>query len=423
MSRVVLTTIGSLGDLHPFIAIGLGLRARGHEIVIATTKDYRTKIESLGLEFHSIRPDHIAMDDPKMLSLMMDLQKGTERVVKDYLLANLRQTYTDLLAAVRGADFLVSHETIYATPLVAEVLKLRWATCALTPGSFFSAYDPFVLPPFPALAKLRILGPRVNRQVNNFAKFVTRDWGEPIHKLRRELGLKPVGNPVIDDKFSPYLVLALFASVLGSPQPDWASNTVVTGFPFYDGYREGGLAPKLKQFLENGEPPIVFTLGSAAVFSPGNFYEASIQAAKMLDRRAVLLVGKNPSPGNLPERIVAFDYAPFSEIFPCAFAIVHQGGIGTTAQALRAGRPTLVIPYSHDQPDNAARVERLGTSRTVPRKQYTARRVAKELRKLLENLSYAAKASEVGDIIRAEDGVGVACDAIEQQLQAISVPS
>lgn len=421
MSRVVLTTIGSLGDLHPFIAIGLGLRDRGHEIVIATTKDYRTKIELLELEFHSIRPDHIAMDDPKMLSLMMDLQKGTERVVKDYLLANLRQTYADLMDAVRGADFLVSHETIYATPLVAEVLKLRWATCALTPGSFFSVHDPFVLPPFPALAKLRVLGPTVNRQVMNFAKFVTRDWGEPIHQLRQELGLKPVGNPVIDDKFSPYLVLALFSSVLGSPQPDWAPNTVVTGFPFYDGNRERGLAPELKQFLENGEPPIVFTLGSAAVFSPGDFYEASIQAAKMLNRRAVLLIGKNPSPKNLPESIIAFDYAPFSEIFPRACAIVHQGGIGTTAQALRAGRPTLVVPYSHDQPDNAARVERLGTSRTIPRKPYSAVRVAKQLRELLGNSNYAAKAAEIGRIVQAENGVGMACDVIEQQLQSTSI--
>lgn len=418
MSRIVLTTIGSLGDLHPFIAVGLGLRDRGHNIVFATIKDYRTKIESLGFKFHSIRPDHIAMDDPKMLSLMMDLHKGTERVIRDYLLANLRQTYIDLMDAAQDTDFLVSHETIYATPLVAEVLTIRWAVCALTPGSFFSAYDPFVLPPFPALAKLRVLGPSANRQVMNFAKFVTRDWGEPIHKLRQELGLAPVGNPIIDDKFSPYLVLALFSSVLGSPQPDWAPNTVVTGFAFYDGNREKGLAPELKQFLENGQPSIVFTLGSAAVLSPGNFYEASVQAAKMLDRRAVLLVGKNPIPENLPESIVAFDYAPFSEIFPRACAIVHQGGIGTTAQALRAGRPTLIMPYSHDQPDNAARVKRLGTSRTIPRKQYSASRVAKELSELLKNPSYTARAAEIGRSVHAENGVGVACDAIEKQLRA-----
>lgn len=420
MSRIVLTTIGSLGDLHPFIAIGLGLRVRGHDIVFATIKDHRAKIESLGFEFHSIRPDYIAMDDPKMLSLMMDLQKGTERVIRDYFLANLRQTYADLMDAARDANFIVSHETVYATPVVAEILKIHWAVCALTPGLFFSAYDPFVLPPFPALAKLRVFGPSVNRWVMNFARFVTRDWGEPIHQIRQELGLAPIGNPIINDKFSPYLVLALFSLVLGSPQPDWAPNTVVTGFAFYDGNREKGLAPELKQFLESGEPPIVFTLGSAAVLSPGDFYEASVQAAKILDRRAVLLVGKNPSPENLPESIVAFDYAPFSEIFPYACVIVHQGGVGTTAQGLRAGHPTLVVPYSHDQPDNAARLERLGTSRTIPRKQYLASRVVKELRELLDNPSYTAKAAEIGHIVQAENGVSVACAEIEKQLKNVS---
>lgn len=183
MSRIVLTTIGSLGGLHPFIAIGLGLRDRGHYIVFATIKDYRTRIELLGFEFHSIRPDHIAMDDSKMLALMMDLQKGTERVIRDYLLGNLRDTYRYLMDAAQNADFIVSHETVYAAPLVAERLKIRWAFCALAPGAFFSAYNPFLLPPFPALAKLRGLGASVNRSVVDFAKFVTRDWGEPVRQL------------------------------------------------------------------------------------------------------------------------------------------------------------------------------------------------------------------------------------------------
>ena len=414
MSRIVLTTIGSLGDLHPFIAIGLGLRDRGHEIVFATVNDYRTKIESLGFKFQPIRPDNISMNDPEMLELMMDLNKGTERVVR-YLLANLREMYTDLKNAAQTADFLVAHEIVYAAPLVAETLRIKWASCALTPGSFFSAYDPYVLPPFPALAKLRVLGPKANRWVKEFAKFVTRDWGEPVHQQRQELRLPPVGNPIIDDKFSPYLVLALFSSVLGSPQPDWPSNTVITGFPFYDG--RGGIVPELKQFLKSGEPPIIFTLGSAAVFAPGDFYETSVKAAKALNRRAVLLVGQNPSPAHLPENIVAFDYAPYSKIFPYACAVVHQGGIGTTAQGLRAGHPTLIVPYSHDQPDNAARVERLGTSRTIPRKHYSSSRAVKELRQLLNNSKYAAKAAEIEQLVQTENGVNLACDAIEQQLQ------
>jgi rhamnosyltransferase subunit B len=169
--------------------------------------------------------------------------------------------------------------------------------------------------------------------------------------------------------------------------------------------------------LDAGEPPIVFTLGSAAVMAPGQFYEESITAARTLNRRAVLLIGKNAPPAQLPDSMIAVNYAPYSQIFPRACAIAHQGGIGTTAQALRAGRPTLVMPYSIDQPDNAARVRRLGTSRTISRQQYSASRVAKELSKLIETPSYAIKAAEVGQIVRAENGVEVACNAIERLLE------
>lgn len=422
MSRIILTTIGSLGDLHPMIALGIELRDRDHEIVFATLKDYQVKIESLGFEFYSLRPDHISPEDPEMMALMMDLQKGTERIVRDYLCANLRETYTDLMVAAQDADFIVTVELVYAARLVAEKLNIPWALCVLAPISFFSPYDPPILPTLLILAKLRGFGRGVNRGVINFAKFITRSWGEPIHQLRQELGLAPIGNPIFEDKFSPYLNLALFSSTFATTQPDWAAKTVTAGFPFYDGKPQGeGLVPELQDFLESGEPPIIFTLGSAAVHSPGNFYTESIQAAQQLNRRAVLLMGKNLLPADLPTGIVAFDYAPYSKVFPRACAIVHQGGIGTTAQAWRSGHPTLVVPYSHDQPDNAARLERLGTSCTIPRKRYTAKRAIKELRELLDNPRYAAKAAVIGHIIQTENGVSVACDEIEKELRSISI--
>jgi rhamnosyltransferase subunit B len=422
LSRIVLTTIGSLGDLHPKIAIALALRKRGHDVVFVTHQVYQSRIEALGFEFHAMRPDLTAMNDPQEMARMMDLKTGQEYMVRQWAMPSLREMYTDLLTVAEGADLIVSGEGVIATPLVAEKLGIRWASSAMVPMSFFSVYDPPVLAPFPALATLYKLGPIVSRGVINFAKLVSNSWADPIRQLRRELGLSPIDyNPLLENRFSPYLVIALFSSVLGQPQLDWAANTVVTGFTFYDG-SEGGaaLTPTLQQFLEAGEAPIVFTLGSAAVMAPGRFYEESIQAATLLNRRAVLLIGKNAPPENLSDGIIAVNYAPYSQIFARSGAIVHQGGIGTTAQALRAGRPTLVMPYSHDQPDNAARVERLGTSLTIPRKQYVAARVAKTLCELLENPSYAAKAAAIGQIIQAEDGVGMACDAIEQQLQAVS---
>ncbi len=121
---------------------------------------------------------------------------------------------------------------------------------------------------------------------------MTRSWSTPVHQLRQELGLSPVGNVIIDDKFSPYLVLGLFSELMGAPQPDWPPNVTITGFTFYDGQREQEIEPELQVFLDRGEPPIVFTLGSAAVYCPGDFYIESTKAAQILDRRAVLLKHK-----------------------------------------------------------------------------------------------------------------------------------
>ncbi len=423
MSRIVLTTIGSFGDLHPKIALALELRKRSHDVVFATHKEYQDKIQALGFKFHRMRPDNTALGDPQEMARMMHLRTGTEYVIKKWVCANLRETYTDLMDSAKDADFIITGEGVVVARLVAETLGIPWAFAVLQPASFLSVYDPSVLPVLPFLANLRGLGSIASRGIIQLSKIMSKSWAEPIHQLRRELDLPALtGNPFIDDKYSPYLVLAMFSSALAKPQPDWPTNTVITGFTFYDG-SEGGaeLTPELKQFLDVGEPPIVFTLGSAAVMTPGSFYQESIQAAKLLNRRAVLLIGKNAPPKNVSEDIIAVSYAPYSQIFPRACAIVHQGGIGTTAQALRAGCPTLVMPYSHDQPDNAARVERLGTSRTIPRKHYSAVRVAKKLCELLENPRYALKAAEIGRIIQAENGVGVACDAIEKQLQAVSI--
>jgi rhamnosyltransferase subunit B len=164
----------------------------------------------------------------------------------------------------------------------------------------------------------------------------------------------------------------------------------------------------------------VFTLGSAAVQAAGDFFAESAKAAALLGRRALLLVGKDmprPPAELLSAEIVAFDYAPFSQLFPRAALIVHQGGIGTTAQVMRSGRPALAMPLSHDQFDNAMRLKRLGMGRTISRRRYRASSVVRELQRLLRDPEYARRASEIGCKIRAEDGLAAACNAIEAFLQ------
>jgi rhamnosyltransferase subunit B len=315
VSRIVVTTIGSLGDLHPKIAIAIELRKRGHDVVFATHKGYQPKIAALGFEFHEMRPD--GTDDPLEIARMTDRKTGSEYCVRHWLLPSLRDTYTDLMSVAKDADFMIAGEIVYAARLVAETLGMRWATSALSPFSLLSAYDPSVIAFLPFLAKLRGLGAPINRGIIQVLKIVIQSWAEPIHQLRAELGLpKRSGNPIVDDKFSPYLVLALFSSVLAKPQPDWAENTVITGFTFYDGSQnQPELTPELQQFLDAGAPPIVFTLGSAAVGNAGNFYPESIKAVTQLNRRAVLLVGENVPLGGLSEDIFVTNYAPYSQIF------------------------------------------------------------------------------------------------------------
>ncbi len=414
-ARIVLTTFGSLGDLHPYLALALGLKARGHEAVVATSEAYRPKAEALGVPFHPVRPDIRELEaDASLMRRAVGLHTGPQTVVREIAMPALRASYEDTLAAAEGADLLVSHPLTYATPLAAEKRGIPWASVSLSPIGLFSAHDPPVLPTLTALAAFRWLGPGFHGPLFRLLKWAVRHWSEPWRRLRADLGLPPAAaDPVFEGQHSPHLTLAMFSGLLAAKQPDWPRASAVTGFPFLD--QRAVLPPGLSEFLDAGEPPVVFTLGSAAVMDAGPFYRHAAEAARRLRRRALLLTGADPAnrPPGLPPGVAAFDYAPYSAVFPRAAAIVHQGGVGTTAEAMRSGRPMLVMPYAHDQPDNAARVVRLGIARTVTRAAFTAERAAAELRRLLGHPSYSAKAAEVGRRVRAEDGVAAACDALE----------
>ena len=420
--RIVLTTFGSYGDIHPYMALALELNSRGHNAVIVTSELYREKIEGAGIEFCPTRPDISGPEDPdidELLRKIMEPQTGAEFLIKELILPFIRDSYDDLLDAVQGADLLVTHVITFAGPLVAQKTGIPWISSVLAPVSLWSAHDPLVPPNMVwAAPLLRAAGVSVNRLFLGVARKFTRSWMEPVYELRKEIGLPPGEHPLFDAQHSPSRVLALFSRVMCEMQPDWPPQTVITGFPFYDKKDETPIAPELLRFLDEGPPPIVFTLGSSAVFIAGDFFQESIAAVKRLGQRAVILIGdmRNMPKEPLPKEIVAFDYAPYGQILPRASVIVHQGGVGTTAQALRAGRPMLVMPYNHDQPDNASRVARLGVGRTVSRKRYNGPRVVQELKELLENPTYAERAAKIGEIVRNENGTNKACDEIERMV-------
>jgi len=257
-----------------------------------------------------------------------------------------------------------------------------------------------------------------HRSLFSFLRWSISDWLIPYRKFRRELGLTEDHDPMIGGKFSELLHLAMFSKVLGAPQPDWPESTVQTGFCFYDGGNDIQKMPDgLQEFLDAGEPPLVFTLGSAAVMDARDFFEESGEAARNLGRRAVLLYGTfSEPPKALGGDVVGFDYAPYSEVFARASCVIHQGGVGTTGQVLRAGVPHLVVPFAHDQPDNAARCRRLGVAEVIARDNYNATAATNVLSRILGSDAYRIRARDVAAIVRSEPGTTGACDAIEMIL-------
>ncbi len=415
--RIVLTTFGSFGDIHPFMAIAIELQARGHIAVIATSSLYQEKIENAGLNFTAVAPNlpPPREQDQTLMDRIMEPKSGPKFLL-ELLLPSLRESYQDLISATAGAHLLINHPIMLAAQLAARKTGIPWISTALAPMSFFSAYDPPVLPFWPFLRHCNMFGPVFMRAV--FALMQQQYRPKQFDELRKGLAISDYGNPIFAGQHSPSLSLALFSPLFAPPQRDWPSQTKITGFPFYDSHSKLEMPAELVRFLDEGPAPIIFTLGSSAVWVARDFFHQSIAATKKIGCRAVLLVGdeRNMPQESLPAGVLAVNYAPYEILLSRACAMIHHGGVGTTSQGLRAGVPTLIVPFAFDQSDNAAHAHRLGTSRTLQRHQYVAARVARELELLLREPQYAKKARWVSEHLQKEKGAAVAGDLIEQFL-------
>jgi rhamnosyltransferase subunit B len=415
VARIVLASFGSYGDLNPFVGLALALRARGHEPVLALPATYRAAVEREGLRFSPVRPD-VDLDDRAFVRKIMDPVRGTDVLFGEVLIPNLRASHADLagVAEDAGADLLVTHPAALAGPIVAEERGVPWVSTALAPLSFFSVHDPMVPAPAPWLHALTSRSHLLSSLFLRLTERVTRKWAEPVYRLRESRGLSRGRNPIMAGQHSPHLVLGLFSRVLAEPRADWPERVRVTGAVLYNGPATA-LSPRLDTFLRDGDPPLVFTLGTSAVGAAGSFYDVSAEVARRLGRRAVLLVGphaENRPPGT-GDDILPVDFASHAALFPHAEAIIHQGGAGTVHQALRSGRPMLVVPYSHDQPDYALRATRLGVARTLYPRRYRPARLERELTRLLEDPAYSERAAEIAAVVRSEPGAAGAAEAIE----------
>ncbi|WP_043364663.1 glycosyltransferase [Belnapia sp. F-4-1] len=414
MSRILLATTGSLGDLFPYLAVATGLERRGHEVTIATAEGYRGRVEAAGLGFAPMRPTMPEGEpDLEAFARAMDPRTGSEFVWRTLVVEPIREAYADLMAASEGMELILASPVAAAAPMVAERRGLPWAPAYLQPFTLFSARDPGIPGGYDWLWRADWLRRLAGPAIRGVARWTTGRWSREVAAFRAELGLAAASDPILNAAGPPPFALALFSPLLMPGEP------AATGFPFWD--EPAAMPRELARFLAGGPPPLVFTLGSAAIYAPGRFFAESLEAARRLGQRAVLLTGtaaNRAALGPLPPGVLAVDYLPHAALFPAASAIIHQGGIGTCAQAMRAGRPMLVVPFSHDQPDNAARLARLGIAASLPAGRYTAEGAARALAPLLEDPEVEVRTGSIGRTVRAEDGVGAACDRVEAALRA-----
>ncbi|GAA0678245.1 UDP:flavonoid glycosyltransferase YjiC (YdhE family) [Sphingomonas insulae] len=418
--KALLVTIGSLGDLHPFIAIGLALHTQGHDVLLAVPADHADKVHGTGLAAAVILPSFASICS----RLEIDAAEAARRVLtqrsfvmESVILPSLANSVAALDALAGDVDVIVGSTFALAAGIVAEKRGLPLVSLNLQPMALLSACDPPVTPELPIMvhAPTGPIGRRWNAGVLTMLRLAIRArYGGAVTRVRAAHGLPPNRTtPLFDPVAAQVATLCCYSPVLAPIQPDAPPGTEAIGFPLFD--REHGalapLDPRLTAFLDRGPAPIVFTLGSFIVHAPGAFYSDAVAAARTLGRRAVLLTGAQDVPDDAGD-VMTIGYAPHSQVFGRAAAVVHHGGIGTTGQAMHAGVPQLIVPFFGDQFDNGARIARLGIGATIRPIAFRGEAALAAIRRVVEDTAIAAHAATVGAIVRRESAAERAAERI-----------
>jgi UDP:flavonoid glycosyltransferase YjiC (YdhE family) len=373
VAKIILATMGSLGDLYPFVAIGLALKELGHKPVIASHDIYQETVENTGLEFAAIRPGEQDVFDRTGLDMGGLVLRATEDpwfLLRDVYLPFTPMMFEDVASIASGAAAIVAHNWAFGAIVAAEAGRIPLARVALSPLFLQSAIHPSVTgaAPYlsgpcgsPGIAYNRLIREVVRRQL---AREMT-----PLEALRDGLGLATGYDHVFDfgRQDAAELILAIYSRAFAKIETDHNDRVVQCGFPRLDP-TSFPLPEGLQAFLDAGPAPVIFTLGSFVANAGLDVYRAGLAASRRLGHRSILIASQDQidrlRPLTAPDTFLC-SYAPHALIFPRAAAIVHHGGIGTTGEALRSGKPQLVIPFLGDQPDNSQRLLRLGVARRL----------------------------------------------------------
>ncbi len=421
--RVVIATIGTRGDVQPFVALAVALQKRGHTAVLATSSDFRSFVLEHGVAFHDLGADvqgfiqQAQFDKAMSKNLLLyapKLLRDGQRI--------LRNACRELWIAAQGADALVFQwDTTFAID-IAEALDIPALLAAFQPlnvtGEFpYFVYDgPTVEPLFNRLS----LDPIVNRLSYVIQAAQQSYFDFPRDRMRAKLlGLRSGRRHGFARNAFGENIPALHAySPTLSPRPgDWPETTIVTGFWRLEDQTGWKPDRAFEKFLEAGDKPIYVGFGSMPWGAARNT-EIVVKALDMWGGRVVIGKGWGGIKAeDLPSTVHVIDHAPHVKLFELMKAVVHHGGAGTTHTGLYAGKPTFIVPQFFDQPYWGSRVYELGCGpRPVRLRKLTPQILAQALDDLATDRSYELAAADIRERLVHEDGTGLACDVIEETI-------
>ena len=413
--HILISCVGSAGDVHPFIAVGQVLARRGHEVELLTSPHFAARIEAAGLACTPVGTEadfenvvhHPDLWNPRTCFPVL-WQAIAQRMVEGHRLLISR--------AQPGRTVLVGSTLAMPVRLAQETHGLPTAMVHLSPVCIWSAQAPAVIP---GLGDLSGWPPTLVRLIQAAVErgFIDRVVAPGFDRIRRDLGLPPVRRLLSHWINSPDRVVCAWPDWFSPKQADWPVQAVTTGFARWSGTAGQSLDPALLSFLNAGPAPIGFTPGSAMA-QGRDFFARALAASAALNQRALLITPfADQLPHPLPPHAHAVSYAPFDALLPRLAALVHHGGIGTTAQALAAGLPQGVVPFAHDQFDNAARLVKRGVGLRLSARS-SVRQWAATLDRLLRDPSIAAACQRDAGLM-VEDGN--AAQRIAELIEAVSL--
>ena len=413
--RILIYAMGSAGDVHPFAGVGRALQARGHEVFVITSAFFEDLVRRAGLGFRalgSVADFERVQGDPHLWH--------PTRAFPSIIRNAVNPSYEMILEVAKelhlpGETVILASSLAWGSFAPRELLGIPLVSVHLAPSLFVSAHRQPVLhgAPVPQSAPrwMKALQWWAAGKVVNY--HVLPEW----NRFRKRHGLPPASE-MLQEWHSPDRVIALFPEWFGPPQPDWPQQTRMTGFPMFDEAAIRELPAGLEEFLDAGDPPVVFTPGSA-MDRGHEFFAEAVKALGMLGKRGILLSRfADTIPADLPEGVRHYSFVPFSKVLPRAAALAYHGGVGTCAQALQAGIPHLVQPMAHDQLDTLSRVRDLGVGDGLHPHQFKAKRIAAVLERLSGDPEVKARAVEISKRFEPASWIERTCRLVEEMLPA-----